>query len=163
MNGASLLADGRCCFRMWAPRVKQMGLRLIGGQDYKMTPEPGGYFSVTLPARAGDRYLYMPDDHRPVPDPVSRLLPEGVHGATEIVDPDAFAWRDDSWRGLPLSDYVIYELHVGTFSPQGTFEGVIERLEYLKHDLGITAIELMPVAAFPGERNWGYDGVSPYA
>jgi maltooligosyltrehalose trehalohydrolase len=163
MNGASLLPDGNCTVRVWAPRVKKMGLRLIGGRDDLMQPEPGGYFSLTVPACAGDRYFYLPDDHKPVPDPVSRLLPEGVHGPTEIVDPQSFAWHDQSWRGLPLADYILYELHVGTFTPQGTFAGVIERLEYLKHDLGVTVLELMPVAAFPGERNWGYDGVSPYA
>jgi maltooligosyltrehalose trehalohydrolase len=140
-----------------------MGLRLVGGRDYRMQPEPAGYFSLTVPARAGDRYFYLPEDHKPVPDPVSRLLPEGVHGPTEIVDPQSFAWHDQSWRGLPLADYILYELHVGTFTPQGTFDGVIQRLAYLKYELGVTVLELMPVAAFPGERNWGYDSVSPYA
>ncbi|HTC95652.1 MAG TPA: malto-oligosyltrehalose trehalohydrolase [Terriglobales bacterium] len=163
MNGASLLANGTCNFRVWAPRAGQMKLRLVGGAEHAMTREADGFFSLTAPAHAGDRYFYLPDGHQPVPDPVSRLLPEGVHGPTEIVDPADFSWSDDSWRGLPLSDYIIYELHVGTFTPQGTFDGVIERLQYLKYELGITVIELMPVAAFPGGRNWGYDGVSPYA
>ncbi|MCI0351494.1 MAG: malto-oligosyltrehalose trehalohydrolase, partial [Acidobacteriales bacterium] len=93
----------------------------------------------------------------------SRYLPQGVHGPTHIVDPDQFQWSDAGWRGLSLNEYVLYELHVGTFSPQGTFQGVIEKLEYLKHSLGVNVIELMPVAAFSGVRNWGYDGVSPYA
>jgi maltooligosyltrehalose trehalohydrolase len=163
MNGACLLPDGNCSVRVWAPRVKKVKLRLVGGRDDPMQPEPAGYFSLTVPARAGDRYFYLPDDHKPVPDPVSRLLPEGVHGPTEIVDPQSFAWHDESWRGLPLADYILYELHVGTFTPQGTFASVIERLQYLKYELGVTVLELMPVAAFPGERNWGYDGVSPYA
>lgn len=121
-----------------------------------------GHFALQAFARAGDRYSYIVDENKPVADPVSRLLPEGVHGPTEIVDPESFAWNDANWRGLPLRDYVIYELHVGTFTPEGTFDAVIEKLPYLKK-LGITIIEIMPVAAFPGVRNWGYDGVSPYA
>src|SRR2546425_13211401 len=87
MNGASSLANDTCHFRVWAPGVRQMGLRLIRGGDHVMTPEPGGYFSLIVPARGGDRYFYLPEGHKPVPDPVSRLLPEGVHGPTEIVDP----------------------------------------------------------------------------
>ena len=123
----------------------------------------GEYFSAEVKARPGDRYLYRVDGGKPAPDPVSRFLPEGVHGPTEIIAPEAFQWSDGEWRGIDLAEYVIYELHVGTFTPEGTFEGVIQRLDYLKNQLGVTAIELMPVAAFPGERNWGYDGASPYA
>lgn len=115
--------------------------------------------AVAMPA---DRYAYILDDGLAVPDPVSRFLPEGVHGPTEIVDPAAFRWSDQGWHGLELRDYVIYELHIGTFTPQGTFDSSIAKLEYLKQ-LGITVIEVMPVAAFPGARDWGYDGVSPYA
>lgn len=163
MNGVSVLADGLLSFRVWAPNHRHMRLRLLGGGDHVMTPEAGGCFSLTLPARPGDRYFYLPPDHKPVPDPVSRLLPEGVHGPTQVIDPEAFEWSDDSWRGLPLADYILYELHVSTFTPEATFDGVIERLQYLKFDLGVTALEVMPVAAFPGGRNWGYDGVSPYA
>jgi maltooligosyltrehalose trehalohydrolase len=122
----------------------------------------GEYFILQTLAHAGDRYFYIVDDNHPVPDPVSRLLPEGVHGPTEIVDPQNYAWHDRGWRGLPLSAYIIYELHVGTFTPEGTFDAVIARLPYLKK-LGVTAIEIMPVAAFPGTHNWGYDGVSMYA
>jgi maltooligosyltrehalose trehalohydrolase len=130
-------------------------------QDFPMN-RLGEDFVVSARAAAGDRYAYILDGSQPIPDPVSRSLPEGVHGPTEIVDPLAFRWTDESWRGLPLSEYVIYELHVGTFTPEGTFDGVIGRLPYLK-DLGVTVIEIMPVAACPGARNWGYDGVSPYA
>ena len=119
-------------------------------------------FAIEAFARPGDRYFYIVNGGKPVPDPVSRLLPEGVHGPTEIVDPAAFSWTDQDWRGLPLKDYIIYELHLGTFTPQGTFDAAIEKLAYLKK-LGISVIELMPVAAFPGTRNWGYDGVSLYA
>jgi maltooligosyltrehalose trehalohydrolase len=121
-----------------------------------------GYFVLQAAANPGDRYFYLVDDKHPVPDPVSRFLPEGVHGPTEIVDPRQFVWSDAGWRGLPLKDYVIYELHIGTFTPAGTFDAAIEKLEYLKK-LGVSVIEIMPVAAFPGVRNWGYDGVSPYA
>ena len=119
-------------------------------------------FAIEAFARPGDRYFYIVNGGKPVPDPVSRLLPEGVHGPTEIVDPAAFSWTDQDWRGLPLKDYIIYELHLGTFTPQGTFDAAIAKLAYLKK-LGISVIELMPVAAFPGTRNWGYDGVSLYA
>ena len=121
-----------------------------------------GYFVLHTAAQAGDRYFYVVDDQQPVPDPVARFLPEGVHGPTEIIDPNQFQWTDQDWRGLRLEDYVIYELHIGTFTPQGTFDAAIEKLDYLKK-LGISVIEIMPVAAFPGIHNWGYDGVSPYA
>jgi len=107
-------------------------------------------------------YFLVLDETRQRPDPVSRWQPQGVHGPSRIVDPAAFAWSDQDWTGLPLEDYVLYELHIGTFTPEGTFEGVIGKLPYLR-DLGITAIELMPVAEFPGGRNWGYDGVCLYA
>ncbi len=148
-------------FRVWAPQCAEMRLEVMGRGDFPMNRDPDGTFSLTLPAHAGDRYCYRVGDMR-VPDPVSRFLPEGVHGPTEIADPSGFSWTDDSWRGVALRDLIAYELHVGTFSAKGNFDGVTERLDYLKQ-LGITAIELMPAAAFPGERNWGYDGVSPYA
>jgi maltooligosyltrehalose trehalohydrolase len=119
-----------------------------------------GYWHLTLPASPGDLYQYATGS-RLLPDPVSRLLPAGVHGPTEIIDP-AFPWQDDHWRGLPLSSYVLYELHIGTFTPEATLDSAIHRLDYLR-DLGITAVELMPVNAVPGSRNWGYDGVGLYA
>jgi maltooligosyltrehalose trehalohydrolase len=122
----------------------------------------GEDFVATAEAQVGDRYAYILDGSQPIPDPVSRFLPEGVHGPTEIVDPTLYAWSDEGWRGLPLGDYVIYELHIGTFTPQGTLDSAAEKLQYLK-DLGVTVVEVMPVAATPGMRNWGYDGVSPYA
>ena len=112
--------------------------------------------------RTGADYFYRLDGERDRPDPVSRWRPEGVHGPTRIVDPSTFRWTDDRWRGVGTADLVIYELHVGTFSRAGTFDGVIDRLAAIR-DLGATALELMPVAEFPGGRNWGYDGVSLYA
>jgi maltooligosyltrehalose trehalohydrolase len=177
--GATVLGDGQVEFRVWAPAAQTVILRLLrrnrepqdlkmrnlGGSDFGMPDfdEPGAdTFSLITEAAPGDRYFYIVDDHNPVSDPVSRLLPEGVHGPTEIVDPNSYDWTDANWAGMPLQNYVIYELHVGTFTPQGTFEGVISKLDYLR-ELGVTAIELMPVSAFPGARNWGYDGVSLYA
>jgi len=163
MLGASI--EGKeCDFRVWAPTATRVMLRLMtqgATQDLEMRRE-GEHFSLRAPAHAGDRYFYVVDEHKPVPDPVSRFLPEGVHGPTAIVDPSAFHWSDQNWPGLPLQDYVIYELHVGTFTPQGTLDSAIEKLSYLKQ-LGVTVVELMPVAGFPGTRNWGYDGVSLYA
>ena len=150
-----------CRFRVWAPKAKQVVLRL-NGNDCKMRRRENGYYELETPAKAGDRYFYIVDGQKPVPDPVSRYLPEGVHGPTEILDPDAFAWTDQDWRGVPYQNAVFYELHIGTFTGEGTFAAAIAKLPYLKQ-LGITMIELMPVAAFPGTRNWGYDGVSPYA
>jgi maltooligosyltrehalose trehalohydrolase len=122
----------------------------------------GGYFTGTARGEAGARYFYLLDGERRRPDPASLGLPEGVHGPSEVVDLDAFAWTDAGWRGMALRDMVIYEMHVGTFTPEGTFEAVIPRLQALR-EFGVTAIELMPVASFPGSRNWGYDGVGLFA
>ena len=110
----------------------------------------------------GTDYFYVLEGERERPDPVSRWQPRGVHGPTRIVNPDSFRWSDQTWQGIPLKDFIIYELHPGTFTAEGTFESVIARLPYLR-DLGITAIEIMPVAEVPGNRNWGYDGASLYA
>src|SRR5438045_1982673 len=162
MLGASV-QGATADFRVWAPNAKQLGVLMVGSKSVlPMHRGSDGMFELTAPARPGDRYFYIVDDNKPVPDPVSRFLPEGVHGPTEIIDPADFRWTDRSWRGLPLDQYIIYELHVGTFTHHGTFDAVIDRLEYLR-DLGITAIEVMPVAAFTGDHNWGYDGGSPYA
>ena len=123
----------------------------------------GEDFEVTISdASPGQRYSLVLEDARERPDPVSRSQPLGVHGPSEIVDPNAFQWTDQNWTGLPLSQLIIYELHTGTFTPEGTFEAIVAKLPYLK-DLGITAIEVMPIAEFPGSRNWGYDGVDFYA
>jgi len=156
-----------CDFCVWAPSAERITLRLLDRngktrRDFAMERAANGYFVQSVAAEPGERYFYLPGENKPVPDPVSRLLPEGVHGPSEIVDPSGFRWSSQNWRGLPLKDYAIYELHTGTFTPQGTFDAAIEKLAYLKK-LGVTVIELMPVAAFPGKRNWGYDGVSPYA
>jgi maltooligosyltrehalose trehalohydrolase len=123
----------------------------------------GEEFHVVVPRlEAGADYAFVTEDDRQYPDPVSRCQPHGVHGASRVVDPNAFLWSDKAWTGVSLRDCVIYELHTGTFTTEGTFEAIIPRLSYLR-ELGITAIELMPIAEFPGSRNWGYDGVCPYA
>jgi maltooligosyltrehalose trehalohydrolase len=128
-----------------------------------MAGDEKGYFQCFVgDAKPGDTYWYALDDVLERPDPASRFQPEGVHGPSMVIDPHSFAWTDGSWRGRDLADYVIYELHVGTFTAGGRFEDVVTRLPYLK-DLGVTAVELMPVGQFPGWRNWGYDGVYPFA
>ena len=146
---------------------RKLTLRLTRRRDNSKTSRwsrDGEDFVATPRLQPAIATLMFLDDGTAVPDPVSRLLPYDVHGPTGIVDPEAVQWSDrsDHWRGLDLRDYVIYELHVGTFTPEGTFDGAISKLDYLRQ-LGMTVIEIMPVAAFPGTRNWGYDGVSPYA
>jgi maltooligosyltrehalose trehalohydrolase len=163
--GASVRGD-LVDFHLWAPLLPSVTLRLHSRntppQEFPMLRHGSdGYWTLTLPASPGDRYQYLTGSLA-VPDPVSRLLPEGVHGPTEIVDPTFFPWTDDLWHGLALPNYVLYELHVGTFTPEATLDSAIARLDYLR-DLGITAIELMPLNAVPGTRNWGYDGVGLYA
>ena len=165
MSYGATLIGAQAEFRVWAPFTGCLLLRLMrAGAEPQDIPlrRDGQDLIANLAVTAGDRYAYVLDDGLAVPDPVSRFLPEGVHGPTEIVDPAAFRWSDRGWHGLDLRDYVIYELHIGTFTPQGTFDSAIAKLEYLKQ-LGITVVEVMPVAAFPGTRDWGYDGVSPYA
>ena len=134
----------------------------MGGGVLRLEPAGQGVFEGETEAAAGDDYHLVVDGGVSLPDPCSRSQPEGVLGPSRIVDPGAFAWSDDGWGGLDRRDMVIYELHVGTFSPAGTFAGVAGRLAELR-DLGVTAVELMPVATFPGERNWGYDGLYTWA
>ncbi|HEX8989209.1 MAG TPA: malto-oligosyltrehalose trehalohydrolase [Rhodocyclaceae bacterium] len=166
MPFGAALADGATRFRLWAPSAQRVELRL-GCDDtapaLPMQAREDGWFE--LPAEgvaAGSRYRFRIDGGLEVPDPASRCNPDDVHGASEVIDPAAFEWQDDGWMGRPWHEAVIYELHVGAFSPQGGFNGVAERLDYLA-EVGVTAIELMPVADFAGRRNWGYDGVLPFA
>lgn len=165
LPGATYLGNGTCHFVVWAPSATTVSLHLLTPDDRcaPMARTGRGYFQLTAEGVApGATYRYRIDDGREFPDPASRFQPEGVHGPSAVVDPGAFAWTDQTWRGIRQRDLVIYELHTGTFSADGTFDGVIPYLGYLV-DLGVTAIELMPVSQFPGERNWGYDGVYPYA
>jgi maltooligosyltrehalose trehalohydrolase len=162
--GAVLSKDGRCGFRLWAPLHKKVQLHILAPQDclVSMQRKQLGYHTASVEGlRPGTRYKYRLEDGKEFPDPVSRYQPEGVHGPSEVVDPD-FSWNDNRWFGLPIENYIIYELHVGTFTAEGTFEAVIPHLDQLS-DIGVTAIEIMPVAQFPGNRNWGYDGVYPFA
>ncbi|AQT68456.1 Malto-oligosyltrehalose trehalohydrolase [Anaerohalosphaera lusitana] len=163
--GADLRSDGSCLFTVWAPFAKQMQVRLLGDDErvLDMYRIEKGYWQIEAnDVKAGTRYLYRIDGEEERPDPASNFQPDGVHEASAVVDHAAFHWSDQNWRNYDLADYIVYELHTGCFTPEGTFEAIIEKMRYLR-DLGITAIELMPVAQFPGERNWGYDGVFPYA
>jgi malto-oligosyltrehalose trehalohydrolase len=162
--GAQLAADGAVRFRVWAPDHAAIGLALDGAPaPLPLDREAGGWHAlVSTAARAGSRYRFVLPDGRRVPDPASRHQPEDVHGPSEVVDPVAYPWRDGAWRGRPWHEAVLYELHIGTFTPAGTFRSAIERLDHLAA-LGVTALQIMPVADFPGRRNWGYDGVLPFA
>jgi maltooligosyltrehalose trehalohydrolase len=161
--GAQLTEQG-VRFRLWAPGCEQVGLCLEGQRPaLPMQAVNDGWFERTVPeAGPGTRYRFAVSGGLRVPDPASRFNPDDVHGASQVIDPAAFLWQDDDWRGRPWEEAVLYELHVGTFSPEGSFAGVMRRLDYLQ-ELGVTAVELMPVADFPGARNWGYDGVLPFA
>jgi len=164
-RGATVL-DGATRFSVWAPTAREVTVRVHTGAaagEHALARDAHGVHSATIPGVApGDDYAYRLGGGDERPDPVSRWQPHGVHGASRVVDPNAVPWRDEGWAGIEMPDFVIYELHVGTFTPEGTFDAVIPRLASLR-DLGVTAIELMPVAQFPGDRNWGYDGVSLYA
>jgi maltooligosyltrehalose trehalohydrolase len=163
--GVELLEAGRARFRLWAPSAARVELVLAsrGKPVYlPMRALEGGWHETAAPAGAGTRYRYRIDGALEVPDPASRSNPEDVHGPSLVMDPRAFDWPDDGWRGRPWEEAVLYELHVGTFTPEGTFASAITRLDYLA-DLGVTAVELMPLSDFPGSRNWGYDGVLPFA
>jgi len=149
-------------FRVWAPRAESVEVVLDSGGGTPLVREAGGYFAGRLTARVGARYRYCLDGRAAYPDPASRRQPEGVHGPSEIVDPAAFAWTDAGWPGLGATGQVIYELHVGTFTRTGTWAAAARELPELAA-AGITVVELMPVAEFPGRFGWGYDGVFPFA
>ncbi len=187
--GANRFPTGEWEFLLWAPHVRRASIHLLGsaerivdmdrvevdrvemGRVETGRVETGrvetdrdyrGYYSAVIEATEQTRYLYLLDGSRELPDPASRFQPEGVHGPSQLVDPSTFEWTDTGWTGIPLERSIFYELHVGTYTPEGTFEALIDHLDDLV-SLGITTIELMPVAQFPGERNWGYDGVFPFA
>ncbi|MEW6162761.1 MAG: malto-oligosyltrehalose trehalohydrolase [Nitrospirota bacterium] len=163
--GAQYLGNGRCEFILWAPFLKKVELRIVSPTE-KIIPmekdEKGYWNTIAESISSGTLYLYRLENERERPDPASNFQPEGVHGPSQVVDNNSFKWEDESWKGIELSEMIIYELHVGTFTSEGTFNAVIPRLDELK-DIGINAIEIMPVAQFPGERNWGYDDVYPFA
>ncbi len=157
--GARLLTPTRCEFRVWAPAYEKVALHIVAPEERRleMARDAAGYHSAVVDgATAGTLYFFVIGG-ADRPDPASRLQSQGVHGPSQVV-PSDFDWSDAGWKGIPLEQYVVYELHVGTFSEEGTFDGAIARLDSLKN-LGITAVELLPIAEFPGNRNWGYDGV----
>lgn len=169
--GAIFLEDGRCRFIVWAPLLKKVELRIFPRSGARhdspllvpMEKDGLGYWKAVVDDALPDRhYLYRLDGEKERPDPASYSQPDGVHNPSQVIDHSSFKWGDENWKGIPLSEMIMYELHVGTFTEEGTFDALIPRLDELL-DLGINTIELMPVAQFPGERNWGYDGVHPFA
>ena len=157
-------APGGVHFRVWAPKRRRVAVALEGGGEHELRREPGGYWAgLVSAARVGSLYRYrLDDDERIYPDPVSRCQPAGPHEPSEVVDPCGYRWRDDGWRGIELPGQVIYELHVGAFTREGTGAAAAGQIEELAR-LGVTVLELMPVAEFPGSFGWGYDGVHPFA
>ncbi|HEY0244375.1 MAG TPA: malto-oligosyltrehalose trehalohydrolase [Mucilaginibacter sp.] len=155
---------GQAEITVWAPLAKSIEILLIGTRAKNPLNQTGyGYWELTTnQLKPNDLYQFILDNKKPLPDVASLSQPEGVHGPSKAIDLHSFEWNDEQWENLSLEKYIIYELHTGTFTPEGTFETIASKLDYLK-DLGITAIEIMPVAQFPGERNWGYDGAFPYA
>ena len=161
--GAAPIGQDQTSFLVWAPLAASVAVHVVYPEDrvLSMTPLERGYWGAVLSnCPPGTRYFYRLNGQTDRPDPASRLQPESVHGPSEVVAPPEK--KASGWKGIPLQDYVLYELHTGTFTPEGTLDAIIPHLPRLK-SLGITAVELMPVAAFPGTRNWGYDGVYPFA
>ncbi|WP_424949321.1 malto-oligosyltrehalose trehalohydrolase [Deinococcus sp.] len=157
--GATVGPEGTT-FRVWSTRASELGL-CLNGELTPMQALGDGLFETVQLAPAGSRYHFVLDGID-TPDPYARFLPDGLHGEAEVIGPDTYAWKHTDWKGLALHECVFYELHIGTFTPGGTYAAAQERLPYLR-DLGVTAIELMPLAAFPGERGWGYDGAALFA
>jgi maltooligosyltrehalose trehalohydrolase len=159
----AVVTDGTARFRVWAPEAHRVAVVFEDGDcpPLELARDSSGYFSGST-ATSARRYRYRLDDDAPRPDPCSRYQPEGVHGPSLLVDPDAFEWSDAAWRGIELHGQVIYEMHIGTFTPEGTFDAAARKLDYLR-DLGVTVLEIMPVPECPGRWNWGYDGVQLYA
>jgi malto-oligosyltrehalose trehalohydrolase len=162
--GAAVAGDGSVRFRLWAPAAAQVGVVLGDGErTLAMEPMADGWHGARVAGLApGTTYAFRVDEGEPVPDPASRFQPRDVNGPSAIVDPRAFEWPDGAWRGRPWHEAVLYELHIGTFTPEGTFAAAEARLDHLVR-LGVTALEVMPVADFAGRRNWGYDGTLPFA
>jgi maltooligosyltrehalose trehalohydrolase len=156
--------DKGCTFRVWAPEKRQMLLHLV--EEDRLIPmqkDRNGYFTCTVNGvRPGNTYYYQPEEGKDYPDPAGHYQPSGIHGPSGIVDHSAYTWNDGAWKGLPLAEMIFYEVHIGTFTEEGTLPAAIERLDDIAA-MGINAIELMPVCQFPGTRNWGYDGTFLYS
>jgi maltooligosyltrehalose trehalohydrolase len=161
--GVTFLNNGSASIALWAPNAESAAIVLQNKQSLELNKGEKGYWTlVTDKLKPLDEYQFLLDGNKLLPDPASRSQPHGVHGQSQAIDLLNFKWKATDWKPVSLDDYIIYELHTGTFTNEGTFAGIGAKLQYLK-ELGITAIEIMPVAQFPGERNWGYDGVFPYA
>ena len=161
----AMRSHGETVFRVWAPQAQRVAVVVESPAPATilLERERDGYFSGGASAvPVGALYKYSVDDRGPWPDPCSRYQPQGVHGPSMVVDPNAYQWNDAQWRGANIKGQVIYELHVGAFTPEGTFDAAAQKLPYLR-DLGVTMLEIMPVAECPGRWNWGYDGVQLYA
>lgn len=164
--GANVLDAATVQFQVWAPTAERVQVKFFtpGLETFSLKKHASGYWKGQVASvKPGTTYKYVIDENLERPDPASRYQPEGVHGPSQVVDPRTFSWTDQHWKGLPLEEYIIYELHVGTFTPESTFDGIIAKLPYLRDQVGITAIELLPVAQCPGVRNWGYDGTYLFA
>jgi maltooligosyltrehalose trehalohydrolase len=162
---AEVRVTGNCFFSVWAPEKERMILHIVYPEEkeLEMKKNDQGYFvAVADDIKDGCRYFYKPDNEKDYPDPGSNFQPEGVHGPSQVVDHNLYKWNDSEWKGILQKDLIFYELHVGTFSEQGTFEAIIPYIDVLA-ETGINALELMPISQFPGNRNWGYDGVYPYS
>jgi maltooligosyltrehalose trehalohydrolase len=162
--GAAVLDNGTR-FRVWAPNCAKVGLVLERGEQEELVrmEAKGGVHQVTVSSDAARTYWFILDGWKKRPDPASLHQPLGVHGPSRVVDPRKFEWHDSGWEGIALEDLIVYELHVGTFTEEGTFDSLARSIGSLKDDVGISAVEVMPIAQFPGSRNWGYDGVFPYS
>jgi maltooligosyltrehalose trehalohydrolase len=162
--GAEVLSDGGVRFRVWAPKRRRVAVLIDGRGEHPLAADGDGYFAATVPdLRAGARYRYrLDDDSTAYPDPASRYQPEGPHGPSEVVDPSRFRWTDAGWKGVTLAGQVLYEMHVGTFTKEGTYAAAAREFKELAA-CGITCLEVMPVNEFPGRFGWGYDGVNLYA
>lgn len=164
-HGINYISNDMCKFIVWAPFLNKVAVKIIspGEKLVPMEKDKEGYWRTTIGGvTPATKYFYRLNDENDRPDPASQYQPQGVHGASQVVDHGAFVWSDGNWQGIPLSEMIMYELHVGTFTPDGTFSAIIPRLDELR-DIGVNALEFMPVSQFSGERNWGYDGVYPYA
>ena len=165
MVGARYQDSGACEFVVWAPLATTVDLEIVAPQQrtIPMNVQERGYWHTAIDGLSPDtQYRFLLNKEKSRPDPASRFQPEGVHGPSQVINHQSFQWEDESWKGMELPQMIMYEIHIGAFTPEGTFDAIIPRLNELR-ELGITAIELMPVAQFPGERNWGYDGVYPFS
>jgi maltooligosyltrehalose trehalohydrolase len=162
--GANYLEGERCEFTVWTPFANSMSVKILSENHLiEMVKNENNYWhAIVTGIKPGANYFYVIDNKNEKPDPASNYQPEGVHGCSQVVNHSSFKWDDYDWRGIPINEMIIYELHVGTFTKEGTFDEIIKRLDDIK-ELGITMLEIMPVAQFPGNRNWGYDGVYPFA